>query len=72
MQKRLLDVLNGNEIKIMHMLDAVEYWSKSETNEANGKKMASGGTFGEDDQCKLRELEEESENILPPNSFASR
>lgn len=70
--KRLLDVLNGNEIKIMHMLDAVEYWSKSETGEANGKKMASGGTFGEDDQYKLRELEEESENILPPNSFASR
>ncbi|KAK4512339.1 uncharacterized protein ATC70_003037 [Mucor velutinosus] len=66
------DVLNGNDIKIMHMLDAVEYWSKSQTNETNGKKMASGGTFGEDDQCKLRELEEESENILPPNSFASR
>lgn len=57
----------------MYMLDSIQYWSKTNSCEiVNGKKMASGGTFGEDDQFKLRELEEETENILPPNTFASR
>lgn len=42
----------------MYMLDAVEYWIKTTTDQTSGKKMASGGTFGEDDQCKLRELEQ--------------
>lgn len=57
----------------MYMLDAIKYWSKNNSYEVvNGKKMASGGTFGEADQFKLRELEEETENILPPNTFASR
>ncbi|KAG2230732.1 hypothetical protein INT48_004785 [Thamnidium elegans] len=66
------DVLNANSDKTMYMLDSIKYWSKSNPNElaVGGKKMASGGTFGEDDQCKLRELE--TENILPPNTFASR
>lgn len=50
--------MNGNETKIMYMLDAVEYWIKTTTDQTSGKKMASGGTFGEDDQCKLRELEQ--------------
>lgn len=49
---------NGNETKIMHLLDAVEYWYKSIVHSSNGKKMASGGTFGEEDQYKLREIEE--------------
>ncbi|GAA5805670.1 hypothetical protein EDC94DRAFT_549804 [Helicostylum pulchrum] len=66
------DVLNANSDKTMYMLDSIKYWSKLNRNEpaVGGKKMASGGTFGEDDQCKLRELE--TENILPPNTFASR
>lgn len=61
------DVLNGNSEKILFMLDAIKYWYKTclLDKTAGGKKMASGGTFGEDDQCKLRELEE-SESILPP------
>lgn len=66
-----IDILNGNGDKIMYMLDAIKYWSQNNPI-VNGKKMASGGTFGEDDQSKLRELEEETENILPPNTFASR
>lgn len=51
----------------MYLLDSIKYWNKSNPNNTKepGKKMASGGTFGEDDQCKLRELETES--ILPPN-----
>ncbi|KAI8380703.1 hypothetical protein BD560DRAFT_346975 [Blakeslea trispora] len=58
------DVLNGNEIKIMRMLDTIENWFKS--NSSNGKKMASGGTFGEDDQLRLQELQEvESSTVLP-------
>lgn len=50
----------------MFMLDAIKYWCKPNVSETGGKKMASGGTFGEDDQCKLRELEED-ESILPPS-----
>ena len=57
------DVLNGDVEKIMFMLDAIKYWSRPNTED--GKKMASGGTFGEEDQNKLRELEED-ESILPP------
>ncbi|KAI8636073.1 hypothetical protein BD408DRAFT_438242 [Parasitella parasitica] len=66
------DVLNSNEAKIMNMLDAIEYWSKSKTNGGNGKKTASGGTFGDDDQCNLRKLQEESGTVLVSKSFASR
>lgn len=62
LKKRLIciiDVANGNETKIMHLLDAVEYWyNKSIVNSNSGKKMASGGTFGEEDQYRLRELQE--------------
>jgi hypothetical protein len=70
----VIDILNGNTEKIMYMLDAIKYWSNSrksselEVVNTNCKKMASGGTFGEDDQYKLRELEiEETESILPPS-----
>ncbi|CEP16346.1 hypothetical protein [Parasitella parasitica] len=66
------DVLNSNEAKIMNMLDAVEYWHQTKTKGGNGKKTASGGTFGEDDQCKLRELQEGSGTVLVSNSCASR
>lgn len=62
-----VDVLNGNTEKILFMLDAIKYWYKTnllDKTAGGSKKMASGGTFGEDDQCKLRELEEST--ILPP------
>lgn len=54
------------------MLDSIKYWSQNKPYEVvNGKKMASGGTFGEDDQSKLRELED-VDHLLHPHSFTTR
>ncbi|CEG69710.1 Putative Phospholipid binding protein [Rhizopus microsporus] len=63
------DILNGHEIKIMALLDAIKSWYDNSVTLApspkqnNGKKMASGGTFGEEEQNKLRSLDD-TESIV--------
>jgi hypothetical protein len=50
-------------------LDSVKNTLTATPTTNGNKKMASGGTFGEEDQDKLRELElqeEDKESILPP------
>ncbi|KAF7728370.1 polar growth protein [Apophysomyces ossiformis] len=52
------DVFGGNEIKIMGMLETIRAWSHSFLNVPQDNKKASGGTFGEHEQEKLRALED--------------
>lgn len=53
----------------MALLDAIKSWYDNSVTLAlspkqnNGKKMASGGTFGEEEQNKLRSLDD-TESIV--------
>lgn len=62
-----LDVFNGNEDKIKEMLDAIRSWS----NTLHDEKKASGGTFGEQEQEKLKSLDisNSSNRILYDDNF---
>lgn len=49
-------MFGGNEAKIMDMLYAIRVWS----NTFHDEKKASGGTFGESEQERLKALDDES------------
>ncbi|RCH99321.1 polar growth protein, partial [Rhizopus stolonifer] len=67
------DILSGQETKIMSMLDSIKAWYGISLSSGIAlspfpkftinKKTASGGTFGEEEQNKLRALDD-PENIL--------
>ncbi|KAI8338012.1 hypothetical protein BC941DRAFT_452039 [Chlamydoabsidia padenii] len=50
------DIFSGNEIKIMEMLKTIKDWA--DQLHPSTEKMASGGTFGENEQGKLKALDE--------------
>ncbi|ORZ02557.1 hypothetical protein BCR43DRAFT_465682 [Syncephalastrum racemosum] len=54
-QYTIKDVFGGNEAKIMDMLYAIRVWS----NTFHDEKKASGGTFGESEQERLKALDDE-------------
>ncbi|KAI8379361.1 uncharacterized protein BYT42DRAFT_532078 [Radiomyces spectabilis] len=57
------DVFSGNEEKMMEMLDAIKSWADTLDRPASDKKMASGGTFGEEDQGKLKALDGDTVHV---------
>ncbi|ORZ05413.1 hypothetical protein BCR42DRAFT_384537 [Absidia repens] len=50
------DIFSGNETKIMEMLRTIKEWA--DQLHPSTDKMASGGTFGEEEQGKLKALDE--------------
>jgi hypothetical protein len=53
----LIDVFDGDETKIMEMLRTIKDYA--DQLHSPSEKMASGGTFGEDEQGKLKALDEQ-------------
>ncbi|KAI8096501.1 uncharacterized protein BX664DRAFT_258357 [Halteromyces radiatus] len=50
------DIFSGNEVKILEMLRTIKDWA--DQLHPSTDKMASGGTFGEEEQGKLKALDE--------------
>lgn len=52
----VIDVFSGNESKLLEMLRTIKDWA--DQLHPSTEKMASGGTFGEEEQGKLKALDE--------------
>ncbi|CAO3593447.1 unnamed protein product [Absidia cylindrospora] len=50
------DIFGGNETKVLEMLRTIKEWA--DQLHPSAEKMASGGTFGEEEQGKLKALDE--------------
>jgi hypothetical protein len=51
-----IDIFSGNESKMLEMLRTIKDWA--DQLHPSTEKMASGGTFGEEEQVKLKALDE--------------